>query len=362
MARRLNIAGLAGAGVVSGLAAWTAVNRAVVHRLGRRPDPVDPGDLQMPADVIEHTLTMSDGWPVRVIERGPKDGRPVLLLHGITLAAAIWPYQLSGLADAGLRVLAVDLRGHGGSTGPAAGPADPVAARPADPAGAPTTGESITLDRMATDVGQILELLDLAEVTLVGHSMGGMVALKLLGADPELAAGAGRIGGLVLAGTTANATSLRGIPGLADLVALARPLVSSASGLAARLPGPTLPANDLAYMLARITFGDRSSHRQVAFTGHLTSEVPVRISAELILEIVRFNAEDVLPTIKLPTSVVVGDHDLMTPELQSQYLAAVIPDAELVVLPGCGHMLMLERPAELNRVIAARAAGAGRDL
>ncbi|HWE55143.1 MAG TPA: alpha/beta hydrolase [Acidimicrobiales bacterium] len=347
MARRLSIAGLAGAGVVSGLATWTAVNRAVVHRLARRPDPVDAADLLLPEDLVEHTLAMSDGWVIRVVERGPKDGPPVLLLHGITLGAAVWPYQLTELPEAGLRVVAVDMRGHGHSGGVATDDDK-------EPAQA-----TMTLDRMAADVEEIMEMLDLDGVTIVGHSMGGMVTLRLLAGSPKLASGTGRVGALVLAGTTANATSRRGLPGLTDLVAVARPLVSSASGLAARLPGPTLPANDLAYMLARVTFGDRSSHRQVAFTGHLTSEVPVRISAELILEIVRFNSEDVLSSIDLPTTVVVGDHDVMTPLSQSEYLARHIAGARLVVLPGCGHMLMLERPEELNRTIAARC---GRDI
>ena len=343
--RRLNLAGLAGAGVVTGVAAWTAVNRAAVRRFSRRPDSVDRSELQMPTDLIEHTLTMSDGWVIRAVERGPKDGLPVVLLHGITLAAAVWPYQLSALADAGLRVIAVDLRGHGLSGGAAA------------PDEGTPPASSMTLDRTTADVAEVLDQLDLSDVTLVGHSMGGMVTLKLLGADPAMASGDGRVAGLVLVATTANATRRRGFPGLSDLVAAAQPVLSSVSGVAARLPGPTLPANDLAYLLARVTFGDDSSSEQVSFTGQLTSDVPVRVSAELLLEIIRFNAEEVLPWIRLPTTVVVGDHDLMTPQPQAEFLAAHIHGAELAVLAGCGHMVMLERPDELNRLIQARAAG-----
>lgn len=341
--RGLKPAGLAGAGLIGVLAGLTAVNRAAVKRLSRRPDPVDPDELVMPADLTEHTLTMSDGWRIRVVERGPQDGRPVLLLHGITLSAAVWPYQLSALPDAGLRVLALDLRGHGLSGGVAAG----------EETG---TGRAAhTLERMAADVAEVMEHFDLERVTVVGHSMGGMVTLRLLGSDPALAAGQGRVAGLVLAGTTSQPTKGRGIPGLSEAVALAQPLVSSASGLAARLPGPTLPANDLAYLIARITFGQASSSQKVAFTGKLTSDVPVRVSAGLMLEILRFDAERVLSSIRLPTTVVVGDRDLMTPLPQAQYLASHIPGAELVVLAGCGHMIMLERPEELNQLIVKRA-------
>lgn len=343
MARRLSLAGLAGAGLISGIAGATAINRALVHRMSGRPDPVQPDELLLPDGLVEHTLTMSDGWVVAAVESGPKDGVPVVLLHGITLGAGVWPYQLSGLAAAGLRAISLDLRGHGHSNAGGEGGEGPAPA--------------MTLDRMAADVAEALDQLDLAEVTLVGHSMGGMVTLKLLGADSDLAAGRGRVAALVLAGTTANATRRRGFPGLSDAMALAAPLITSASGLAARLPGPTLPANDVAFMLARVTFGEHPSPQQIAFTGNMTSQVPVRVSAGLLLEILRFKEEDVLGTIRLPTTVVVGDHDLMTPPPQSEFLAAHIDGAELIVLVGCGHMLMLERPEELNKAILARARG-----
>ena len=340
---RLNPVGLVGAGVVTAIGGWTALNRAAVGRFSRTPDLSDPAGLTMPPDLVEHGLTMSDGWGLRVLERGPCDGPPVLLLHGITLAAAVWPYQLSALGDAGLRVVALDMRGHGGSGGAVDG-------------GRTGTGAPLfTLDRMAEDVAEVMEALDLRRVTVVGHSMGGMVALRLLGADPGLAAGAGRVRSLVLAGTTAHAAKGRGVPGLSEAVALAQPLVTSASGLAARLPGPTLPAHDLAYLAARITFGQVPSPRHVAFTGKLTSEVPVRVSAGLMLEIVRFDADDVLAGIRLPTTVVVGEQDLITPPPQAERLAKGIAGAKLVVLARCGHMLMLERPAELNRLILERA-------
>jgi pimeloyl-ACP methyl ester carboxylesterase len=341
--RRLKPTGLVGAGLVGALAAWTAVNRAAVRRLANRPDPVDPAELAMPADLTEHTLTMSDGWRLRVAERGPQSGRPVLLLHGITLGVAVWPYQFAALPEEGLRVVAIDLRGHGLSGGAVAG----------EETG--TGSPRHTLDRMAADVAEVMESLDLDKVVIVGHSMGGMVALRLLGSDPALAAGRGRAAGLVLAGTTSQPATGRGLPGLSEALALAQPLVSSASGLAARLPGPTLPANDLGYLIAGLTFGEEWSSQKVAFTGKLTAETPVRVSAGLMLEILRFDAHRVLPGIGLPTTVVVGDQDVMTPPPHARYLASHIDGAELVVLPGCGHMIMLERPEELNRLIAKRA-------
>lgn len=340
-------AGLAGAALAGGVAGWAAINRLAVHRSHRTPDTVPRAALEMPPGITEHKLVAADGWTIRVVERGPRDGTPVVLLHGITLSATIWSLQLTALADAGFRVLAVDLRGHGGSLPPGAVDLDDAADK------APRS--RLTLSRLAGDVEQVLDDLDLRRAILVGHSMGGMVALLMMARDRATRTGRGRVAGLLLVSTTANATSRRGIPGISEVIALTRPVIARGAGLAARLPGPTLPANDLAFLLARVTFGNSSSANQVHFTGEMASAVPARVSAELLLQILRFDEEPRLHRIHLPVTVVVGDHDLMTPVAQSELMAAEIPRAELVVLAGCGHMVMLERPEEFNAAITALA-------
>ncbi len=326
------------AGAVAG---WAAVNRVAVRRSQRLEDPVAPELLEFPVDVEELLIRTADGWPIRVFARGPLDGTPVVLLHGITLSAHIWPYQMRDLADAGFRVVAVDLRGHGGSAHPAKG-------------SGPVFG--LTLNRLAQDVEEVLEHLDLAGVVLVGHSMGGMVALRMMGRHAGTRSGRGRIQALGLVATAANVSQGRGVPGLGDAVAVTQPLISRGARLASRLPGPTLPAHDLGYLLARVTFGSDSSARQVRFTGAMTSAVEAKVSGQLLVEILRYDEQRRLHQIALPTAVVVGDHDLMTPMAQSELMAEEIPGARLTVLPGCGHMVMLERPAELNQVIVDLAA------
>jgi pimeloyl-ACP methyl ester carboxylesterase len=76
------------------------------------------------------------------------------------------------------------------------------------------------------------------------------------------------------------------------------------------------------------------------------------VSAQLLLEIVRFDEEDTLGSIRLPTTVIVGDHDLMTPVAQARAMVAAIPGARLLLLPGCGHMVMLERRREVDEALA----------
>jgi non-heme chloroperoxidase len=331
---RLGIVGLgvAGAGVIGGLAA----ERALVRRLREAPDPAIGEDQVVGSDVVAREVVTEDGTRLRVLDHGT--GPPVLLLHGVTLSADIWHYQLDELASAGFRVLALDLRGHGRSQ----------------------AGEArLTLARLAGDVDDVLRQLDLVDVMLVGHSMGGMVALRYLSADPGRAAGRDRVSALALVATSASPVGGSGVPGAAALAAVVRPLAARSAWLTSRLPGPSLPGNDLAFLLTRVVFGDRPSATQVVLTEKITAEVPARVSAELLADIVGFDEAAALDRVDLPATVVVGTNDVMTPIRHARAMVERIGGAELVVLEGCGHMVMLERHRELSDVVVALAGRSG---
>jgi pimeloyl-ACP methyl ester carboxylesterase len=102
------------------------------------------------------TLTTSDG--VRLVYDDEGDARPFVLLHGYGCRRGHWEYQREALLSAGHRVVALDLRGHGDSEKPKHGQ---------------------TLARLGQDVRELLETLDLNDVTLVGHSMGVSVSLAM---------------------------------------------------------------------------------------------------------------------------------------------------------------------------------------
>ncbi|MDQ2723955.1 MAG: alpha/beta hydrolase [Actinomycetota bacterium] len=314
---------LAGAGV-AGVTGGIVAERAMIRAQRQRPDPVAGVDTGLRPDVIGRLLTMSDGGRLRVLEQGT--GPAILLLHGITLAASIWHFQLPELAAAGYRVVAYDQRGHGAST---------------------VGREGLTLDRLAADLAEVLDALDLGQVVLVGHSMGGMVALRYLAGDREATTGHGRIGALALVATSANPVVGSGIPGARAVIAAARPLLSRAAWATSRLPGPSLGGGDLSFLLARVTFGDEPSTSQVALTRDITAAVPARVAAELLSEIVRYDEFATLDHLDLPTTIVVGTNDLMTPVRHARTMTDVIAGADLVTLEGCGHMVMLERPEEL---------------
>ena len=98
------------------------------------------------------TITADDGVRLDYTEHGDPAGPPLVLTAGFKAAATSWKYQVPALADAGYRVLAVDLRGHG------------AAERPA---------EGVDMRRRGQDLRDVLQALDLRDVILVGGSMGG---------------------------------------------------------------------------------------------------------------------------------------------------------------------------------------------
>ncbi|EQD56452.1 non-heme haloperoxidase Hpx, partial [mine drainage metagenome] len=166
-------------------------------------DPALSG-LVLPDDVTHHNVDTDDGGRIHVIERG--QGRPLVLLHGVTLSASIWPFQMADLSE-DFRVVALDQRGHGlsipgkdgfgrdgfGRDGFGEGPS----MTSYEPAGSAVTR------RMALDLDQVFEALDVHDAVLAGHSMGGMVALEYVTGMGRLAAG-DRVSALALVSTSAG--------------------------------------------------------------------------------------------------------------------------------------------------------------
>ena len=105
-------------------------------------------------------VTLADGTTLRVVEAGPADGKPVLLLHGWAVSAYLWRHNLGALAAAGYRVYAPDLPGHGLSD-------------------APTTKGDYTLDKFAGRIEQLLDALGVGRVPILAQSLGGRVAAEL---------------------------------------------------------------------------------------------------------------------------------------------------------------------------------------
>ena len=180
--RRRNTAlALGFAGVAAGATAAGAYQAARKYRNLQ----LDMSELALADDVEHIDVMVDDGATIHGVAVG--QGRPIVLLHGVTLSVATWPYQLRALSR-DYRVIALDARGHGATKSEIAG---------------------ASMVRLASDVAQVFAQLDLRDALVVGHSMGGMMTQQLCLDFPDLARE--RIAGTVLLSTSAAPASA--VPG-----------------------------------------------------------------------------------------------------------------------------------------------------
>lgn len=290
---------------------------------GRGRAPLPDALFDMPADVVHHELPTPDGGVVHAVERG--SGRPLVLLHGVTLRHDVWAPQFNELADR-FRVIAVDLRGHGTSK-----------------AGA--SGYGMTL--LGEDLATLLESLDLRHALVVGHSMGGMTVMQFCGLHPDVLAE--RVDGLIFLATRAHQVLPPALVGVARAV--------MADGQRRLDAGRDLPARTrIDPRSVRFAFGERPSPRAVRTVAEMGGTMEPAALVGSITGLLEHDAREALRATKTPSLVVVGSRDLLTPVPAASHLAALLPDCELVVLPRAGHQLMQERPAELAALIDELAA------
>ncbi len=224
----------------------------------------------------------------------------LVLIHGAGGTHRHWPSALRALP--GRRVIALDLPGHGASAGPAP--------------------ETIT--ELAQRLLRFLDELGLGTAVLAGHSMGGAIALTASLLAPE------RVPGLVLVGTGAR---LRVSPAVLE---------------ATKDPASLAQA---AQTMAEWSFGPGSApelHRE--FVEGLLA-CPAGVAHR---DFVACNAFDVmarLGEVRAPTLLVCGAEDRLTPLKYSQHLRDQLPQARLEVVAGAGHMVMLEAPGAVVRVV-----------
>ncbi len=301
-----------------------AVYRAGGRRWRADEEQLVAAGLSVPGDLEHHFVRTDDGGRMHVVERG--SGPPLVLVHGVGLSAAVWAYQLRQLSVSH-RVVAMDVRGHGQSL--------------------PGLG-GYSMDRLGDDVLAVLRALDVRGGVLAGHSMGGMVSLRLACRRPgELSA---HVGALALVATQAG--PLVTGPGHAwraeRLAALTRRTLrtSNRMGLSVR------PGGDIGAWAARLAFGQHPRPEHVELTRSLFVATPEETLAELYATIVGFDVRRDLGAVSLPSTIVVGSRDVLTPVRSARLLQRSIGGSELVRLPGAGHMLMLERAQELNQLLA----------
>lgn len=294
------------------------------NRIRRREDPALDALLPEPAGVRHHQLATRDGGSLHVVEHGA--GTPVVLLHGVTLQWSIWDPQFHTMADRH-RVIAWDMRGHGRSV---------------------AGSEGVTLDAIAHDLATLLDRLEVHDAVIVGHSMGGMALARFCTDHPRLLHR--RVRGLMFLATSAAPVALGTVVGGgAGLVELAQRIAT------AGMRSPRLrygwPDTALTALAIRAAFGRRVSGAAIEQVRRMIASVDPQTAVEAGRAIAEHDVRDDLGHLDVPTLVVVGDADLLTPPSHAEVIVDAVPGAQLRVLPGVGHQVMQEAPEELAALI-----------
>jgi 3-oxoadipate enol-lactonase len=239
------------------------------------------------------------GQPARIREMGT--GAPVILVHGYPLDGAMW----SGVARALMarfRVVKPDLPGRGDT--PAA--------------------SGSTIEDYADFLEAILQALD-SPGGVAGFSMGGYAALALARRRPE------RLAALALVDTRAQPDDEAGRAKRDESIAALR------SGGVAPIADAMVPK-----LLAPASAGNRDLVDRVRRI--ILRQKPETLEADLAAMRDRADARPALSGIAIPTLVVVGSEDALTPPSDAEAMAAAIPGARQTTIPGAGHLSPMERP------------------
>ncbi len=336
--RITGVAGLAVGALAAGTGAVIAAEKIAVGRQRLRPDP----EAAEPLGTLRGrslTVLADDGVPLHVEINGADDAPvTVIFCHGYTLNQDCWHYQRRDLGGIG-RLVFWDQRGHGRS-----GRSSP---------------DHVSIDQLGADLNAVLGAVapGRAPVVLVGHSMGGMTIMALADQYPGLFGT--KIIGVVLISTAASGVDPTAwLPGPLQPVArlAAAPLLRSVSEgrPAALVERSRHAAGDLAFLGTKyIGFGDgRVSPALVDFLELMIRATPVNVVADFFLALRAHDKEAVQDVLgRVPVVVLTGDRDRLVPARLTDRLAAEIPGAKLIQLPGAGHVVILERPAEVNEAI-----------
>ncbi|MEA2736406.1 MAG: hypothetical protein QOE14_2857 [Humisphaera sp.] len=237
-------------------------------------------------------------------------GVPIVLLHGFPLDSRVWRAQRDALSDK-QRVITPDLRGFGRSS----------------------SADAFTMESIADDIHALLKEIGALPAILGGLSMGGYAALAYAKKYPA------DLKGLLLIDTRAEADTAQGREGRQKMIDAVRAKGSSAAAEAMmpKMLAPDTPAKspDVARELRTI----------------MESQPPLTIENALIALRDRPDYCKDLASIPVPTLILVGESDAITPPAMAETLNKNIPKSKLVIVKNAGHMSPMEQPGQVNDAI-----------
>lgn len=280
--------------------------------------PLTPSEMYPAgvADIRTRFVQLSTGVTVRVAERGPPDGKPVIMLHGWGACLYMWRHAFQLLPAYGVRAIGIDLRGYGLSD-------------------KPVQRGAYTLDAYCADIDALYDALGIEQAGLIGHSMGGAIALHYALRNP------GRVRAL-------------GLVNPADIVPLIYPTLLRATPRAmTRLVRKSFVSRSLiALILRRLAYGDAS-----LVTDHDVDEywAPTRQPGFVFAAGAALHEFDWRPltpaqssTLVPPTAVILGRDDRLIRKAHER--AAQLGNSTVYELRG-GHSVHEELPGEVYAIL-----------
>jgi pimeloyl-ACP methyl ester carboxylesterase len=352
---RLKVPALVGGVVAAAAAAATA---GVVHErreVNRERARIDPRSAALfgalPID-RESVVEADDGVALHVEEVGPADAPiTVLFVHGFALNLGSFHFQRLALTETfgdQVRMVFYDLRSHGRS------------------ARSPQAG--CTIAQLGRDLHTIIEAVTPSgPIVLVGHSMGGMTIMECAAQQPELfqhdtappkRGRVDRISSVALINTSSGnlRTVTLGLPSvLARLRGPVLPMVLRRAAKNVDLVEKTRAlGKDLAWVVTkRLSFGSPDvDPAVVAYCTNMISATPVDVVSDFYETLMEHDGHLGLMNMVGCSAVVIGaDHDALTPVSHTEAIAMALPDAELLIAPNSGHLLMLEHPDLVDKLL-----------
>ena len=241
---------------------------------------------------------------------GDKNKLPVIFIHGFPFDKSMWNPQLTGLGN-DFRCIAFDLCGYGNSE----------------------TREKFSIEMFADDLDHFMSMMQISKAAICGLSMGGYIALRAINKYPE------RFSHLILCDTQCIADSEEGkqkrFKGIEQI---------ELEGL-----------KNYAEGFIKNVFTEDSLTNKREITNHI-KEVILTTDPESVTGTLRALAEreetcTILSEIKVPSLIICGQEDKITPVAQAEYLLKHIPDAVLKIIPSASHLSNLEQPHVFNEAL-----------
>ncbi|MFF2088183.1 alpha/beta fold hydrolase [Nocardia sp. NPDC058176] len=288
-------------------------------------------------------VSTADGVELAVREYGRRSADlTVVLIHGHCLRSESWTDVRDALLreHPAARVVCYDHRGHG------------------DSATAPR--QTYNLEQLGQDLHDVLDVVaPNGPVVLVGHSMGGMTVLTY--ADRYRHEIGTRVVGVGLIATAASGLADAGFGRL-----LRNPFISGFQAAVRRAPRlmqrvKLLACKVFAPVVRAAEFGDgKVSPRVLTLAAAMHNATPIVTMASFLSAFMTYDRTDVLPDLStIPTMILCGSADLMTPPAHSVAMAAAVDYSDLVMIEGAGHSVILEQPGQVTQAITRLLTRAG---